>query len=1029
MKQAILVTLFFLGFVSFTYAQKITGKVTDKSTGETVIAATVYVKGNTSTGTVTDMDGNFSLNLSQGAKVLVISYMGMQTQEVPIGNKTWFEIQLVPDSRQIEEVMVTAMGIKREKKALGYAVQELKSDELMKHKDPNVVNSLGGKIAGVNVTNSGGAPGSSSSIIIRGGTSLARDNQPLFVIDGVPIDNSTGQGDNSSFDGSTNSSTTNSNRAMDINPEDIESISVLKGPAAAALYGLRAAAGAVIITTKKGQEGQVAVNFSSRYSTNWVNRLPKQQDLYKQGSYYKSTSLITQTMTSWGDAFAAGETVNNNMDDFFQTASGFDNNVSVSGGTKTGNFFLSASNLDQTGVVPTTDFSKTTFRFNGEQRYGIFTFGSNVSYAESNTTKTLTGSGLWGSSGNGYMEGVTLWPRSDYMKDYLNEDGTKKRMFPNQDLVDDFDNPYWLINYNPQTDKTQRWIASIYAGVKVTDWMDVNYRLGYDSYLTKYQSVTYPGSGVKEAWQKGMLSQSDRSYNYINSNLMVSLHKVFFNDWDASLLLGHSTDDTKLTSNSRRSEQFVIPGRVTDINNATQENQYFSQSNQNKRLIGVYGDFRLAYKSMAFFSMTGRNDWSSTLPQQNRSFFYPSFSGSFVFTEVLPENTILSYGKVRASVAEVGKDASVYQTNTYLFGPETTIGGGFRNSWTGGNSDLKPESTISKEYGAEVRFFNNRLGIDFAYYDNTSKNQIVQPRVSNATGYILKSVNAGEISNKGVELTINATPVQTKKFKWDVMLNMSHNKGYVDGLPGSIPILYVTDVQVGNAKAASFDKGDFMGLSGQEWATDEAGNLILDWKTGYPTTDGLQTKQVGNREASLIGGLNNSLTYKNLNLSFLLDFRLGGDIYNGTEYLMTSYGMSELTENRGDKTTFTGVALNPETKEYEAVTREVSMNEEYYRTQYLWNSHNFIEEVNWLRLRSVSLSYSLPKEFLTKLKYIKQASLNVSGSNLILLTNYSGMDPEVSAAGAGVTGSGSTGIDYCGVPSTAGFTFGVNLTF
>lgn len=526
-----------------------------------------------------------------------------------------------------------------------------------------------------------------------------------------------------------------------------------------------------------------------------------------------------------------------------------------------------------------------------------------------------------------------------------------------------------------------------------------------------------------------MLSQSDRAYDYINSNLMVTLHKVFFKDWDASLLLGHNTDDTKLTSNSRRAEQFVIPSRVTDINNATHENQYFSQATQNKRLIGVYGDFRLSYKSMAFLSVTGRNDWSSTLPQKNRSFFYPSFSGSFVFTEVLPKNNLLSYGKVRASVAEVGKDASVYQTNTYLFGPETTIGGGFRNSWTGGNSDLKPESTVSQEFGLEMRFLNNRLGFDVAYYNNTSKNQIVQPRVSNATGYILKSVNAGEISNKGIEVTVNATPVQTKKFRWDVTLNMSHNKGYVDGLPGSIPILYVTDVQVGNAKAASFDKGDFMGLSGQEWARDEAGNLILDWKTGYPTTDGLQTKQVGNREPKLIGGFNNSLTYKDFNLSFLLDFRLGGDIYNGTDYLMTSYGMSKLTENRGGTIAFTGVALNPDTKAYEAVTREVKLSEEYYRTQYLWNSHNFIEEVNWLRLRSVSLSYNLSRNIISKLKYIKAASVSVSGSNLILLTNYSGMDPEVSAAGAGVTGSGSTGIDYCGVPSTAGFTFGVNLTF
>jgi hypothetical protein len=323
----------------------------------------------------------------------------------------------------------------------------------------------------------------------------------------------------------------------------------------------------------------------------------------------------------------------------------------------------------------------------------------------------------------------------------------------------------------------------------------------------------------------------------------------------------------------------------------------------------------------------------------------------------------------------------------------------------------------------------NRLGLDATYYINRSKDQILQPRVSNATGYILSYVNTGEIENKGIEISINANPIRTDRFRWDAILNFSHNKGVVKSLPGALPILYVTDVQVGNAKAASFDGGNFMGLSGAKWQTDDAGNLLLNWATGYPLTSTLATLPVGNREPDFLGGLNNSFSFSNWNFSFLWDFRKGGDIYNGTGYLLTAYGLSKETENRGNTISFTGQSLNPATGKYEAVTREVIADEKYYRDIYANNSPFFIEEVNWLRLRSVSLAYSLPETALKGVKFLKGATLTASGTNLLLFTNYSGMDPETSAAGAGVIGSGSVGIDYAGVPSTAGFTFGINLKF
>lgn len=1001
----------------------ITGKILADN-GSPLEGITIKVKG-ANRHTTSDGDGSFSIQASPG-ETLEISYVGYQPQAIKLGSDAGLNIVLKRSDAALGEVVVTALGIKKEKRALGYAVQDIKSDELLKNKDPNVINSLNGKIAGVNITNSGGAPGSSSSIIIRGGTSLQGNNQPLFVVDGMPIDNTTGSTvDNSGFNGTLNLSTTNSNRAMDINPEDIESISVLKGPTAAALYGLRAATGAIVITTKKGADGKMTVSFNSKYIVNQVNKLPEQQNVYKQGSYYNGV-FTDQTFLSWGDKFAPSDKVYDNLGDFFKTANAFDNSINVSGGSKNGNFFLSGSNLYQTGIVPTTDFVRTTFRFNGEQKVGRFTFGVTASYAKSKTSKTLTGSGLFGASGSGYMESIVTWPRNDNMKDYLNPDGTRRSLLPGIDPVNDVDNPYWIVNKNPQRDQNNRFIGTVYTNVKVTDWFDVTYKLGLDNYLTQFSSLIYPGSSVSEALQQGMLSRTDYNYNFLNHQLMLNFHKTF-NDWDLNLLVGGTSEDTYSKSTGLKALKFEDPGFIS-IENASVQNRFYSQTLTRKRLVGVYGDARVSYKNIVYLGVTGRNDFASTLPIQNQSFFYPSYSASFVFSEILHSN-VLSYGKLRASWAQVGKDAPPYQTNTYLFGPEQSIGGGFRNSWTRGNNKMKPETTTSSEIGVDLKFLKNRFGLDFTYYVNTSKDQILQPRVSNATGYILSFVNTGVIQNRGIEVTASANIIKTKHFNWNVLLNVSHNKGMVKSLPGALPILYVTDVQVGTAKAASFDNGRFLGLSGNVWKRDEGGNLILDWNTSYPQYDNSGTANVGTREPDYIGGLTNNFTYKNFSLNFLIDFRKGGAVYNGTEYLMTVYGLSKKTLNREENISLSGVSLNPATGKYEQVTRTIPATEKYYRDTYIQNSPFFIEDVNWLRLRSVMLSYSLPGQVLNSIKFVKGATVTVSGNNLILITNYSGMDPETSAAGAGVTGAGSMGVDYCGVPATRSFAVGLNFKF
>ncbi|KAA6311668.1 TonB-dependent receptor SusC, partial [termite gut metagenome] len=381
----------------------------------------------------------------------------------------------------------------KEKKALGYSVQDIRSDELLKNKTANPINSLSGKIAGVNVTQTSGAAGSGAQVILRGGTSLERDNQPLFVVDGIIYDNSTSVNGNSAFDGMVSTASTNSNRVMDINPEDIENMSVLKGPAAAALYGSRAAAGVIIITTKKGQEGTIQVNVGSKFTTGWINRLPEQQNLYKRGYYDTRGVFDDYTTQSWGEKFGAGEKIYDNVSDFFQGSSIWDHNVSVAGGTKNGTFYVSASRFDQMGIIPTTGYDKTTFRINGDQKYGQLTVGANIAYSQANTDKTLTSAGLWDSGGTGTMNSVYRWSRSDDMTHYLNDDDSKYRMFAGrQDLVDDIENPYWIINKNKMSDMTERVTGNINAAFKITDWWDISYRAGIDSYNTSNYNLVYP---------------------------------------------------------------------------------------------------------------------------------------------------------------------------------------------------------------------------------------------------------------------------------------------------------------------------------------------------------------------------------------------------------------------------------------------------------------------------------------------------------------------------------------------------------
>lgn len=1020
--------------------KKITGKVVDTK-GEAIIGASVLVKG-TGTGTVTDIDGQFTVEASVGS-TLEISFIGYATQAVQVTSTNNYNVTLRDDTQALDEVVVTAMGIKKERKALGYSVSEIDSEELLKNKQTNVVNSLAGKVPGVNITQSSGAAGAGANITIRGGnsTSEGRENQPLFVVDGIIYDNSTTVVGNSGTDGMTRSNTTYSNRVMDINPEDIESMSVLKGAAAAALYGSRAADGVVIITTKKGEEGAVKVDFSSKFSTSWATKLPEAQTQFGRGWYSENGVMTDITYQSWGEKIGADVPVYDNIGNFFQNGSVWDNSVSVSGGNKNGSFYLSASNYSQDGIVPTTGYDKTTFRFNAEQKYGKLTVGANVSYSIANTDKTLTSGGLYGGGGNGTMTALYGWPQTEDMRHYLNEDGSKYRLFDGiLSLADDTENPYWIINKDEISDETKRFTGALNASFEITDWWNVAARVGYDNYTTNGYTYIAPGSVVSEIYQNGRLSKNKYDYTYISTNIMTNFHKTF-GDFDFNLLLGITSEDTKWVNQTYWGYNFVTEGTIS-FGNIANENKFFTDNTTRKRLVGAYGEFRASYKNIAYLTVTGRNDWSSTLPVDNRSYFYPSVSGSFVFTELLPQNDILSFGKVRASWAQVGKDANAYATMTYVnspykYGEYVAVG----NAWQRGNPYLKPEIQTSWEIGGELRFLNGRLGLDYTYYYSRTKNQIANPRLSNASGYIFTSLNSGSVINKGMEIAVTAKPVVTKNFEWELVLNTSYNRGRLGDFLEGVDFFYPTDAQFGTVKSASIPNGGyFMGLTGTVWEKDEdTGQYLVDPTTGLYKIAQDQNTIVGNREPKLIGGLGSTFRYKDFSLSFLLDFRLGGDVYNGTEYYMTSRGLSkQTTANNREFVTVQGIdsetgAVVDQTyyADQNYTISGVSYSGKYmieqYWSNYCSNSENFIQSVNWLKLRSLSLSYDFTR-LIRKQNIVKGLSVNVTGTNLFTWTNYKGMDPEVSTAG-GTGGSGATGIDYCSVPSTGSFTFGVNLTF
>ncbi len=1022
----------------FAQARIISGKVTSSEDGSSLPGVNITVKG-TSIGVISDVDGSYKLNVPTDATTLVYSFIGFQKVEVTIGNRTTIDLELKVDTRQLNEVVVTSFGIKKEKKELGYAIQEIKGEELAETVRPNVVNALQGRIAGVTVGTTSGLPGSSSSIVIRGATSLGSNNQPLFVIDGVPVSNNT-LSEGLLLNDAPNRNSDYTNRIADLNPNDIESITVLKGPAAAALYGIDAAAGAIIITTKQGAKGKTRIEYTGNLQFERITRFPKTQEEYGFSSgvlgVVAGSSIPNAVIGAWGARIPEGTPRFDNTRNVFGW--GFNNihNLNVSGGNETFTYNVSAGVLRQNGSIPNTAYERNTFKIsNSAQLSPKIKITTSVNFTNAATDRSPVTKG----PGSVYYN-TLLYPRTQDINNWQGNNGALLGVVPdlNGDGSGDdvFDNPNFNSEKNRVRDVTNRLLLNASISYDVTSWFNITGRAGYDWYNTAGQTVydplswaRFPNKSVSRV-VGGILSEYEEKSRILNTFLLFNFKKKF-GDFNTGLTFGHNIFTTNYRVDSRYGEGFLVPD-LPSISNTNNTRREQATRGTRRNLVGVFGELKFDYKNMVFLSITGRNDWSSTLPEANRSFFYPSVTGSIVLSELLDIDPAgkLSFAKIRANYAQVGKDAPPHQILPALQ-EFTRTGGGYNIGFFGPNPKIVPETTTSYEVGLDLKFFNNRLGIDFTYYQLRSKNQITQPRLSYASGYILQLVNAGEVENRGIELMITGSPIRKEYFSWDVIANFGLNRNKVLSLPGDFTEFYLSDTWLAGGARAGYIPGEsILSITGNSVLKDANDNVLIG-ANGFPVRDA-RYNLIGNRQPLFNLGITNSIKYKNFSLSFLFDIRVGGDIFNGTDWALTNFGLGSRTSERGSRKIFEGVRQS----DGQPNTQEVELTQAYF-SNYLGGANpaglieqNYIEKnINWLRLRDISLRYSLPKMIFANSKFIKNVDLNVTGTNLWLLTNYTGADPDVNGLNASSRGSGAVGFDYFSVPAPIAVAFGVKVGF
>jgi TonB-linked SusC/RagA family outer membrane protein len=1018
MKNRVFAT--FLGLLlgpalAFAQQRTITGKVTNEA-GSPLSSVQVVIKG-TTTATSTNAEGGYVIQASSG-QILQFRFIGTAPIERTVGSTDQIDVVLRRVATNLDAVVVTALGQTTAQRAIGTAQQMVEGSQIAQTQRMNFVNSLQGRVAGVEVINTSGMPGASSSITIRGISSISSSNQPLMIIDGIPLDNKTMHTSvfASSRGGSTNSFENRSvdftNRAADINPEDIENLVVLKGPEAAALYGIDAANGAIVITTKRGRAGTGGFDYSNSFKFEQTRGFPDIQQVYDTSSVGSSSLLY------FGNPYPAGTTFFNNADGFFRNALQQQHNLSFSGGTpdQKVNYRLSGSMARQEGFVPNTQYKR--YNVTGATAAQVTSWLNadlSMLYTFADNRQAFKGIGS-------PLLGLLVWPSTDDAKEWLTPAGTRRRL-TTISAGSEYDNPYFMVNRNRIDAKNNRIVSNIGLTITPFSWGYLKSNIGVDAYTNQNLILRHPESQAGFNFN-GILDVADDVTRNLSAQTLFNFNSYAITDDIAiSGFVGNSVRDDKSMTDAITGQDFLDPNFVS-VNNT---NLRYSQSTTiQRRLMSAFGEATLDFRRYLYLKVTGRNDWTSTIPKERNSFFYPSVSTSFIFSDAFPAVSRFVSGKVRAAYAEVGRDARPYSYLPALVYKTSSYGGYGFDFW-GPNRKLKPEFKKSWEIGTELNFLRDRLGLDATYYTARTFDQIVQNiRGSYGTGFVLFNLNGAETKNAGLELTVHGIPMVRGDFVWDVVANFDKSAGRTLKLPNELPESYNSDTWLyGNVRNGTKPGISTRSLTGTFYLRNNKGQILIDPTTGLPIRSGDFIDGGYDRQPDFMLGVTNSLTFRDVSVSFLLDFRRGGDILNATQHYLTARGLTPQTLDRWEPRIVEGVIRDGKENSANPTPNNIvvvpALNTDYYTNM---SEELFIEEdINWLRLRDITVSYQLPKRILAN------ASVFLTATDLFLLTNYSGLDPIGSATTVATGGSGGAGIDYGGFPLPRGISFGTKVRF
>ena len=1031
-KRMLLLILFLIVGIGISIAQtRITGSVRDES-GESVIGASIQIK-STGLGTVTDTDGKFTLSVPSGYNTLVISYVGMKTQEVSV--KPNLEIVMETDATTLDEVEITAeFGMKRVARSVGSSVQNVKASDIIESGRDNFITALQGRVSGLNVASSGGTPGASTTVTLRSLTSISGNNQPLYVVDGIPMNNS-------SFNVASGFAVADlyasrdldfSSRGNDFNPEDIESLTILKGAAAAALYGSNASNGAIIITTKKGAPGRGKVSYSNSFRWDKAYGYPDPQNKYANGAYGYTNYY---NLYRFGGLFPDNTKFYDNIGAILQTGLTQRHNIAVEAGTEKLTLRAAASFVDQTGVVKTTDYNRNNLSLSGKAQINDWLrFEATMQYAGTTNTKARKGT-------SGPLYYAMRWPLIDDMSDYMDADGMHMR-YPARYIDGDLVNPLFMLHKNKYYDESDRIIANAVAIVAPSKNTFFRAQVGWDvgtqtfetsehPYWATYNYNILPGNG-------GVYNMSKSNFSDPTLNILAGWNDTFLNEkLSISAQVGYHQLENGVTQLSTYGENYKVVN-LQSINNVDAGTVVAKKRVTKRRIQALSGQAEFGYDNMAFLTLRARNDWSSTLPKENNRYFYPAAEFSFITTELpfLKDNRSINYLKLRGALAKVGKDAGPLEINPELDG-ENDLGPAYHYGWTGPNPALKPEMTTSWEIGAEGRFLNDRVVADFTYFKTHCKDQIIKDfRMSYAGGFVLNTQNMGSFDTWGWEGHIDGDIINMKNgLRWNLGVNLSHATFKVVSLP--VDMFYDAYTwNSGNIRNGVIVGYPITSVVGNDFQRNEKGDVLIDPSTGLPLVESSSTlSYLGDREPKFRFGISSFLTYKGFRLSAIFSGKLNSMVVNGTKRYMMMTGLSwESVEFRErGPVVFNGVLKNGLENTDNPTANTISVtygnNAQY---GYSGADPNWIQKhVNYMRLQELRLAYTVPTKALKKFTHglVSYATFSVSANDLYTWTNYSGIDAVGNTVSAAAGGVGGEGYDTWAIPSPRGITCGVSLTF